>query len=478
MKLPYNPNDKNSIIQFAKKFIGKSIQQEFGEELKQLKLSDNDKGQLGKIIEKLYFRYEPNSNAKADFEDAKLELKSSGLKILKNKEYRAKERLVLNIINYIDAVDENFEEDFLNGKNGHLLLIFYLYIKGLNQLNSKIKLVGDWKYPTKDIEIIKQDWLKIQHKIKEGKAHELSEGDTFYLGACTKGANASSVRPQPFSKNLAKQRAYSFKPNYVNHIIASIAGETQEVYGKLITDSKIIKKKTIEEIVIEKFNPLIGKSDMELVKQFDLNHINSKIKDYHSKIINAIVKSVFGVPQHLKIEEYIEEFNKAEITIKTVRLKDNYLPKEDISFPTFKYEEIVSENWENADFKNILEHKFLFVFFQYEGNRLVFRKVKFWNMPYFDLLEVEKVWKKTQQIIAKGEIVKEIKTNKNGKEIRFTNFPSKSFSLISHVRPHARNASDTYPLPKMDKVTKLTRYTKHCFWLNNSYIRDEIYLKK
>jgi len=99
-------------------------------------------------------------------------------------------------------------------------------------------------------------------------------------------------------------------------------------------------------------------------------------------------------------------------------------------------------------------------------------------MPYLDLLEVEKVWAKTQQIVAKGEIVKEIKTNKKGKKVRFTNFPSKKFSSISHVRPHAKYAFDTYPLPKKDKVTKQMEYTKHCFWLNNSYVRDEIYLKK
>ena len=149
-----------------------------------------------------------------------------------------------------------------------------------------------------------------------------------------------------------------------------------------------------------------------------------------------------------------------------------------MSFPTFKYEQIVNEDWENSDFKDILEHKFLFVFFQFENEKLVLRKVKFWNMPYSDLLEVEKVWTKTQQIVAKGEIVKEIKTDKNGKEVRFTNFPSKKFSSISHVRPHATNALDTYPLPKKDKLTKQMEYTKHCFWLNNSYVRDEIYLKK
>jgi hypothetical protein len=52
-----------------------------------------------------------------------------------------------------------------------------------------------------------------------------------------------------------------------------------------------------------------------------------------------------------------------------------------------------------------------------------------------------------------GEIVQEIKTNKKGNKIRLTNFPSKKFSYIYHVRPHATNALDTYELPKKDKLT-------------------------
>ena len=71
-----------------------------------------------------------------------------------------------------------------------------------------------------------------------------------------------------------------------------------------------------------------------------------------------------------------------------------------------------------------------------------------------------------------------VKTDKNGKVSRETNFPNKEFSSISHVRPHAKDASDTYSLPKKDKLTKENEYTKHCFWLNNRYVRDEIYLKK
>ena len=397
-----------------------------------------------------------------------MELKSSPLKQLKNKEYRSKERLVLNIINYLNVVNQEFENSDFIKKNASILLIFYLHQAGYDILDFIIKLVDEWNFPSTDLEIIKKDWETIKQKIADGKAHELSEGDTFYLGACTKGANATSVRKQPFSEIPAKQRAYSFKQGYVNHIIASIANEPSEFYGKLISSVAVAKKQTIEEIVISKFKPFYGKTEEEILTKLDLD-LNKKAKSFYANLTKAILG--------IELNKEIEEFEKAEIQVKTVRLKENNLPKEDISFPTFKYEELVTEDWENSDFKNILEHKFLFVFFQFENDQLVLRKVKFWNMPYSDLLEVEKVWTKTQQIVAKGEIVKGFKTDKNEKINRETNFPNKKFSSISHVRPHAKDASDTYPLPKQDKMTKENEYTKHCFWLNNSYVRDEIYLK-
>lgn len=466
MKLPYNPEDKKSIIEFAKLLKDKSLRQICDETA--IKNDRKGKGHFGQILEEFYFQYKPNSDAEPDFPIAKLELKSSPLKQLKNNEYRSKERLVLNIINYVNVVNQNFENSDFIKKNTNILLIFYLHQASYDILDYLIKLVDEWSFPSTDLEIIKKDWETITKKIADGKAHELSEGDTFYLGACTKGANALSVRKQPFSEIPAKQRAYSFKQGYVNHIFASIAGETKEVYGKLIPTVNEAKKKTIEEIVISKFKPFYGKTEEKILEKLDLD-LNRKAKNFYANLTKAILG--------ISLDKEIEEFEKAEIQVKTVRLKENNLPKEDISFPTFKYEEIVNEDWENSAFKNILEHKFLFVFFQFENEKLVLRKVKFWNMPYQDLLEVEKVWTKTQEIVTKGEIVKEIKTDKNGKKVRFTNFPSKKFNSISHVRPHAKDASDTYTLPKKDKLTKGTEYTKHCFWLNNSYVKDKIYLK-
>lgn len=475
MKLLYNPNDKNSVIEYAKKLKGKSLRQICDSSI--LDHTYSGKGNFGQVLEKFYFGYEPNSTAEADFAQIGMELKSSPLKQLSNNEYRSKERLVLNIINYLNVVNQDFENSDFIKKNASILLVFYLYQAGYDILDLVVKLVDEWSFPSTDLEIIKKDWETITKKIADGKAHELSEGDTFYLGACTKGANSLSVRQQPFSEIPAKQRAYSFKQGYVNHIIASISNEPNEIYGKLITTNDLAKKQTIDEIVISKFKPYYQKTIEQLVDIFQLDFINKNSKQYFSLISKAILNKILEVPLNKKAVNYLEEFDKAEIQIKTVRLKENNMPKEDISFPTFKYEELVTEDWENSDFKDILEHKFLFVFFQFENDKLVLRKVKFWNMPYSDILEAEKVWLKTQKIVSKGEIVKDIKTGKDGKLSRLTNFPDKEFNKVSHVRPHAKDSSDTYPLPKKDKLTKQKEYTKHCFWLNNSYVRDEIYLK-
>lgn len=454
----------DSIIEFAKQLKNQTLRQACGSEIE--KHGYKGKGNFGQILEKFYFGYEPNSDAEPDFLEAGLELKSSPLKTLKNGDFRSKERLVLNIINYLEVHKEDFETSSFWKKNAHLLLVFYLHDRDLDLLDYIIKLVDGWQYPNEDLKIIKRDWEFINQKIKDGKAHELSEGDTFYLGACTKGSTAlKSFRDQPFNKEQAKQRAYSLKQGYVNQIIANIAQEETAVYGKIIERPEILEEvRSIEEIVILKFHPFYGKSAEQIEKELGLE-LNQKAKSYFANLTNAILG--------LELGQKIEEFEKADIQVKTIRLKENDLPKEDISFPTFEFQELIETDWEDSDFKNILESKFFFVFYQFEGENLILRKVKFWNMPYSDILEAKNVWEEMVKTVLNGEIVKEV----TEKGVRKTYFPKKTENKVSHVRPHARNAADTYELPVVDKLTGLTEYTKHCFWLNASYVKDEIYLK-
>ena len=84
--------------------------------------------------------------------------------------------------------------------------------------------------------------------------------------------------------------------------------------------------------------------------------------------------------------------------------------------------------------------------------------------------EAQKVWKDTKKLIKEGRIVREFK---NGR--RYSYFPDSKSNLVSHVRPHAKNAQDTYSLPVTDIKTGLNEYTKHCFWLNREYVKDYIY---
>lgn len=457
----YDRGNKKSVVDYAKKLKNKTLKEACGSDI--INKNYSNKGSFGQILEEYYFEYKPNSVAEADFSEVGLELKASPLKLLSNAEYRSKERLVLNIISYLEVAKENFETSSFWKKNANLLLIFYLYEQNKDVLDYEIKLIEEWNFNLSDLEIIKKDWEIIKRKIVEGKAHELSEGDTFYLGACTKGSKGGNPRPQPNNKILAKQRAYSLKQGYVNHIIATIAHDPDVVYGKLIKTEADLTEKTIAQIVIEKFKFFYGKTTIEIENYFHLN-LNRNAKSYFSDLTNRIL--------NIEIGKQIEEFRKAEIEIKTVRLKINNLPKEDISFPTFKFVDLLEEEWDSSGLKELLEKKYLFVFYQFVERHLVLRKVKFWNMPYKDIEEVKKVWDKTRAIVKEGNIVKEVKNN-----IRYTNFPNKKFSKVAHVRPHAKNALDSYPLLAEDKLTKVDRYTKQSFWLNNFYIRDEIYLK-
>jgi len=241
--------------------------------------------------------------------------------------------------------------------------------------------------------------------------------------------------------------------------------EESGIYGKILTP--VVKKKShvsIEDVVLRKFKPFYGWTASRIEKHFNLN-LNAKSKSYFANLTNAVLGVELG--------KRIAEFEKADIQVKTVRLKSNDLPKEDISFPTFQYTALVETDWDEAPFKSILESKFFFVFYQIEGKMLTLKKVKFWNMPYHDIEEAKQVWEQMRATISQGLVVKEI----TPKGVRKNYFPKKKAHRVAHVRPHGRDKTDTYELPVKDKLTGLGEFTKQSFWLNASYVRDKIYLK-
>ena len=311
-----------------------------------------------------------------------------------------------------------------------------------------------FSFPEEDLAIIEHDWETIMEKVREGRAHELSEGDTLYLAACTKGANASSVRQQPFSELPAKQRAYSLKSSYMTQILNKyIFGNAES--PRIIKSADVLHAKTFEEYIIDKVKPYYGMTQYELKAHFG---VDSKAKSLN-EILLARMLDVKG-----RIA-YTEEFQKAGIVPKTIRVQSNGKIKESMSFPTFDFIELSQEDvWEESELYNYLAPtKFMFVIFQERGDgAYVFDRVMFWNIPNDDLEEVHHVWERTVQTIRRG--VQLIQTPCGVSN----DLPKQTESPVAHVRPHGKDASDKLPLPDGRMMTK------QCFWLNNTYIAEQI----
>lgn len=280
--LPYNLTSPTSILEYARGLSGKTLEEAvsiegFVENVK-------NKGDLGTMVERYYFLHTPPNTHDPDFADAGVELKTTGVKKNKSGEYRAKERLVLTNIDY-NALDKEFwSNNTLMNKCGLMLLLFYYYEKIEVYRRRFVYEPLLWSFPATDLEIIKKDWETIQLKIREGKAHELSEGDTFYLGACRKGSGGEKepLKSQPHSEIRAKARAFSLKPSYINTILD---GHAQPALIKSEDDAQI----GLEELVAEKFAPYIGKTIDEISDMLDFHKQSKNHKGFGKALVMRIL---------------------------------------------------------------------------------------------------------------------------------------------------------------------------------------------
>jgi len=414
-----------------------------------------NKAFFGHIFENSVYKYGSNSISAPDFEDAGIELKVTPYKRNKDNSLSAKERLVLNIINYMEEYKNTFFDSHFWYKNNKIQIIWYLYEQGIDKRNLKVTHEKLFTFPEEDLKIVIDDWNTIIKKIKDGKAHEISEADTMYLGACTKGANSQSLRQQPYSSIKAMQRAFCLKTSYMTQLVRKYIGNYEDV-EKIIGDKDISFKQYIDNVI----NKYKGKTQKELMNLFNI--------ESNAKNLNAmLISRMFGVKGNLS---ETDEFLKANIVPRTIRVEENGRIKESMPFPAFKFTDIVNQEWGTSDLREELEStKYMFFVFKMIDGEYVFKGIKLWNMPELTLEnEVKDMWNKTIEIIKSGDIVRTFDTNGN----RLTNFPGMSDNKVCHVRPHARDSKDTFQLPVKDKLTNVTEYTKHCFWINNKYLEE------
>lgn len=453
-QLPYDRTSKESIEEYGKGLVSKTFKEildnnPYLEEEEKKKIYEKynnpkNKGSLGNFIEENYFFYKSNTKSEADFNEAGVELKVTPY-LNKNGKKRQKERLVLGKINYCEHYNEEFFESHLYSKCALMLLVYYLHDYSKKKMDFKIDYVKLFNFSKEDLEIIKQDYYFIMDKIKQGKAHELSESDTNYLGACSKAATKENYTKQPFSDIMAKPRAYCLKIKYMDTIFKKYILNDSKM-EPLIKNSDVLKSISLEEYVINKLSQYYNYDEEYLKRKFNVSY-NSSNKAFAYYLAKGMLNIV---------GDKIEEFEKANISVKAIRINKNGKIEQHMSFPTFKYMDIVNQEWEESDlYETFSTTKFLFIIFEYNNeNKMIFKKSMFWNVPSIDLdNEIKKVWLETKKRIINNE---------------YNSLPRTKESEILHVRPHGNAKSKPYPTPD-GKGAK-----PKCFWLRREYILKQI----
>ena len=203
-----------------------------------------------------------------------------------------------------------------------------------------------------------------------------------------------------------------------------------------------------------------------LLNQYNVNLASkSKLKTLAEHIVQESEKQ--------KLKEFI---NRKEVALKTVNLVRGGTVEASLSLPSFDFCEIAKEKWETSSLRSILASTvFVLIFFEentYGTKEKYIRTGFVWKMPLEVLDEgVRKSWEQVVDCVKNGRIVKYI-----GDDGRYhTYFPRTSDGPYVHVRPHAGSGAPPLPLPIPDRLTGLTEYKMHSFWLTRSYVEKLLY---
>jgi DNA mismatch repair protein MutH len=446
----YDPYDEDSVLTYAKKILGKTLRPYLSKEQLEYCLSSKSKGSFGNVLEEAYFKVRNNSESRPDIPETGIEIKSGQLKLVSKNHLVFKERMKISMIDYMNGFEaDSLTESQLWTKLEKILLLLFLQNENL-RIDQECKWVDLLQWNDEDIKQMSEDWSIIKRTINEGRANQLSEGSTWYLGACTAGANSIVRRSAPGGVTDAKVRAFSLKPSYLNYKLGLVS---KPKAPKVVFKTSI--GVTLEDYLLDNIKGYFGKSLNEIAISIKRSSLISTFpKNINSKIARALLEEIASIRTATLNTEF-EQFRKGGVIEKTVTLESSGKLRESISFPAFKWNELDKEDeWEDSDLYALLTTKFFFTVAQKTNTSMpILIGCFFWTMPPEDLEQMKNLWLDTKQKIRIGEYGK---------------FFKKSDNPVGHVRPHAANAEDTFPTPQGDKETKKS------FWLNNNYILEII----
>ena len=181
------------------------------------------------------------------------------------------------------------------------------------------------------------------------------------------GLRVAKDRLEPFV--LAKPRAFSLKSSFLTSIIKKCMGE--DVFEDFEPAEIKPGQPGICQLILGDLYPWYGRTESQLQTRFpDVKNPKSKYADYVSRMLG------------LKDLENTEEFQKANIHIKTIRVEEDGTIEQHMSFGAFDFCDVASTKWEDSDWYAYFSGaRFLFTVFKMKDGEYVFDRALFYSLP-------------------------------------------------------------------------------------------------
>lgn len=399
------------------------------------------RAEAGHAIER-HFGIPPNSSPEPDFPGAGIELKAVPLR-LTSKGLGVKERTVISIIDYMKLPDQTWMTASVR-KKLKILFVFFEHIDDQPKSAFPIREVLLWEPDARTDAHLRADWERVFRKVRQGRAHELSESDGSIMGPCTKSVNRFSRRPQPFGDQLAKPRAWALKPSFIWRLYKAMAKPTPA--ESLLDDLGLNAAEQFEVHLLDRVSPFVGRTIENVGAELNVPPSDAKS---HSA---SVVRRIFGAKG---FRTKIIEFEEMGLTPRITRVRDDLTPYEALSFPAFRYHSLLEETWQDSDLLARIEYMlFVPVHGQTRGTPqkdCTLGMPVFWRPSAAELDLIRREWEIFRLDIREG---------------RADRLSGASQTQAIHVRPHSRDARDTDDAPGLGPVIKKS------FWLNKPFVRD------
>lgn len=426
MPVPYDPSDENSILEYGKRLIGKTIR-----DLKEEGLdfsAPRGKTGIGDIIE-AYFGLRKNSDEEPDFKKCGLELKTAPLNATGEPRYP----LSLSMINFEKLKSEIWRDASFKRKVSNLLLVYY--DEAEDHFDCRVRYVFIWKPRPEDWLLLEADWKTIRKILVREGPEGLSERRTNVLAARVKAQKGG------------KGRCFALKRQFMGIILAAHTARKRIRDADLSSEVDLKEPDDLVDEVIRRARPFLGMTVGEIHESIEPDvHYHRLFKSYAAYILNMAL----GVGQDKALGSGL---GKAGLRLKTVRCNPGHRPIYAMSLRGFDYVRVGKVEWQDSkcyeDVSRMLIAVLTLPHKDASQEEAVLEKVFFHKPSPGDLKTMRQDWEMLSGMV------------RDGRAHEITGH----LGRIIQARPKGINAKDTKRAPGGHELVK------KAFFLRTDYLR-------